>query len=63
MCNITFDNQECMHLSKTIDLLGNRISEVSLKPNPERMKPLLKLLAIYILRSFRKKIGMFAYYT
>ena len=62
-CNLTFNDSKCIYSSSTIDLLGYRISKGTLKPDPERVQPLLELPAPANRKALRRVIGMFAYYA
>ena len=59
---LTFNNDKCVYSTTSIDLLGYRISDGSLKPDPECLRSLLDLLAPNTLKSLQRVSGMFAYY-
>jgi len=42
-CNLTFNEQKCTYSAESICLLGYRISEGNLSPDPDRVKPLLDM--------------------
>jgi len=51
-------------LSETkITLLGYEVQHNSMKPDPERLRPLLNLPAPIDAESQRRVVGMFAYYS
>ena len=43
-CNLTFNEQKCTYSAESICLLGYRISEGNLSPDPDRVKPLESVL-------------------
>ena len=57
-------NEEKSVIGKTeIDLLGYRISHGVVKPDPERLKPLVNLQLPTCKSNLRRVVGMFAYYA
>nr|XP_026689480.1 uncharacterized protein LOC104265567 [Ciona intestinalis] len=62
-CNLTFNDSKCTYSTDTIDLLGYRISKGTLKPDPERIQPLLNLPIPDNQKALQRVIGMFAYYA
>ena len=61
-CNMTFNPSKVnIYYSQTI--LGYVISKGSMKPDPDRLKPLQKLPAPNTLAEQRRIVGMFAYYS
>ena len=61
--NLTFNEDKCSFSANSIDLLGYRISKEVIKPDPDRIKPLLELPVPHNMKSLRRIIGMFAYYA
>ena len=62
-CNLTFNDDKSTYSSKTIDLLGYRISQGTIKPDPERVQPLLEMTVPENAKALRRVTGMFAYYA
>ena len=60
---ITFNHNKSILSKKKITLLGYEIELNSIKPDPERLQPLLNLAAPTNLASQRRVVGMFAYYS
>ncbi|XP_012562704.1 uncharacterized protein LOC101238699 [Hydra vulgaris] len=60
---ITFNEEKCVFSTKTLDFLGYRISYGSLKPDPQRLAPLIKLPPPDNAKSLQRIIGMFLYYA
>ena len=62
-CNLTSNGDKSIISSDSIRLLGYKISPGTLEPDPDRVKPLLRLPAPRDLKSLRRVVGMFAYYA
>ena len=60
---LTFSEEKCVFLVNIIDLLGYRISHNSIKPDPDRLAPLLNLPVAEEPKSLKRVIGMFFYYA
>ena len=61
--NLTFNESKCIHSSNTIDLLGYRIHDGSLQPDPNRVKTLYELPNPDTLKAQQRVVGFFAYYA
>ena len=61
--NLTFNEGKTIHNTDTITLLGYEISSGSLKPDPNRVKPLIEMPIPNNAKALRRVIGMFAYYA
>ena len=61
--NFTFNENVGVFCQETIDVLGYRISQNCLQPDPERLKPLKDLPPPDNLKSLKRVIGLFAYYS
>ena len=59
---LTF-NEKCVHSVTTLSTLGYLISNGVLKPDPDRLKPLLDLPVPHSIKSLRRVVGLFAYYA
>jgi len=60
--NLTFNDSKCVFASDT-NLLGYRITNGKLQPDPERIKPLMELPIPGNAKALQRIIGMFAYYA
>ena len=61
--NLTLNKNECLFGADIIYLLGYTVSKGSMSPDPERLKPLLKLPIPNNMRALKRALGMFAYYS
>ena len=61
--NVTFNEDQSVFSTTSLNLLGYHISNGSLSPDQERLKPLLDLPAPTNVASLRRTIGFFAYYA
>ena len=61
--NLTFHKSKCTYLSNTIDLLGDRIHDGSLQPDPNRVKTLYELPNSDTLKAQQRVVDFFAYYA
>ena len=61
--NLTLNKDKCFFGVDTINLLGYTVKKGSMSPDPERLKPLLKLPIPDIMRALKRALGMFAHYS
>ena len=61
--NLTFNEAKCCYDTTLIRLLGYEIENGSLRPNPDRGKPLMELPIPSTLMELRRAIGLFVYYA
>ena len=61
--NLTFNDQKTVKRVTEIDLLGYRLSMGSIRPDPNRMKPLVELKPPTSPQELKRTMGMFAYYA
>ena len=61
--NIALNASKSVHSVPIIDILGYRLSHQSIKPDPERLKPLQEYPPPSNVPSLRRALGMFAFYT
>lgn len=59
----TLNETKCIYSVDTIRLLGYEVSNGTVKPDPDRFKPLLDLPAPKNLKAQQRIVGMFAYYS
>ena len=61
--NFTFNEGKSLISTKTLDILGYRIENGNIFPDPNRVKPLLELPVPQDKKSLKRVVGMFAYYS
>ena len=61
--NLTLNHSKCIYSTTSIKFLGYEITNSSLKPDPNRIKPLLELHLPYNNRTLKHVLGLFAYYA
>ena len=61
--NLTFNEGKTILNTDNVTLLGYQISHNLLKPDPDRVKPLLELPTPSSIPSLKRTIGLFAYYA
>ena len=59
---LTFNESKCVFAIAKIDLLGYRISHQKIKPDPERLQPLLELVLHKTKSDLQRALGMFSYF-
>ena len=62
-CNLTFNELKCSYDTAVVRLLGYEIENGKLKPNPDHVKPLIKLPIPDNQKELLRTIGLFAYYA
>ena len=61
--NFTFNESKSIIAKSEIDLLGYRVSHSVIRPDPERLKPLMNVQLPTCKSVLRRLVGMFAYYA
>ena len=61
--NLELNSEKSKFSLTTIDILGYRISNGQLQPDPERLRPLLEYPVPQNIKSLQRCIGLFAYYS
>jgi len=61
--NLKLNEKKCKFACTSIKLLGHLISNGSIKPDPDRLKPLLELPPPSDKGSLQRVVGLFAYYS
>ena len=61
--NLVFDEGKCVLSTRTISILGSRVSKGEIKPDPERLKLLQELPPPVNLKSQKRIVGYFSYYS
>ena len=61
--NLKFNEAKSKFSQDTIDVLGYRISNGELQPDPERLRPLLEFPEPQTSKALRRCVGLFAYYA
>ena len=59
-CSLTFNEDNCSYSVTSVDLLGYVIGHGTLRPDPERLRPLQELPPP---ASLQRVLGMFAHYS
>ncbi|XP_018403046.1 PREDICTED: uncharacterized protein LOC108779970 [Cyphomyrmex costatus] len=60
--NLTLNQKKCIFSVRSVTLLGYVISNKTIKPNPDRLQPLLDLPIPQDIASLRRVLGMFSHY-
>ena len=60
---LTFNEAKSVIAAPQIDILGCRVSHGTIKPDPERLHPLLELPLPSSPKELKRALGMFAYYA
>ena len=61
--NLTFNESKSTFSVPVIDVFGYRISHQQIKPDPERLRPLVELPIPKTTAELKRCVGMFAYYA
>ena len=61
--NLTFNSGKTLLNSKTLDILGYRIENGNILPDPNRVQALLDLPVPSDIKALKRAVGMFAYYS
>ena len=61
--NFTFNEGKSLISTKVLDILGYRIADGNILPDPNRVKPLLDLPVPHDKKTLKRVVGMFAYYS
>lgn len=61
--NLTLNYDKCTFSALSINLLGYHICKGEIKPDPERLQPLLELPLPHDMKSLRRVVGLFSYYS
>ena len=61
--NLTFNEDQSVICVEQLDLMGYRISQGLIRPDPERLKPLNEMPAPTTLKAQKRIVGMFSYYS
>lgn len=60
--NLTLNEEKCQYSSKTVKLLGYIIENKTIKPDPDRLAPLMNLPVPNDSASLQRALGMFSHY-
>ena len=61
--NLSFNETKCIFSQSEIDILGYRVSHLKIKPDPERLRPLIELPQPKTKKELQRIVGMFSYYA
>ena len=62
-CNLTLNENKCVFATRKLNLLGYYISDGVMRPDPERVKPIINLPNPTNKKELQRVIGMFSYYA
>ena len=60
---LTFNPEKCLYNRSEICLLGYKVSHLQIQPDPERLRPLLKMSLPKSKPGLQRVLGMFSYYA
>ena len=61
--NIQFNQEKCVFSASKISILGYIVEDGKIRPDPERLRPLQQLPIPHDMKSLRRTLGFFAYYS
>ena len=61
--NLTYNSQKCIFSTRTLNILGNVVSEGEIRPDPDRMKALYDLPPPRTKKELKRILGLFSYYS
>ena len=61
--NLKFNNSKSVFSTRCLPILGYVIEEGTIRPDPDRLKPLLELPLPHNVRSLNRCLGLFSYYS
>lgn len=61
--NITYNNDKSVFSTRCLSILGYRIEEGEIRPDPERFRSLRELPVPHNLKSMNRCLGLFSYYS
>lgn len=61
--NLSLNENKCVFSATTINLLGYKITQGTIQPDPERLRPLTNLPVPHSTNELKRVLGMFSYYS
>lgn len=61
--NITYNEEKCVFSTRKLSILGYLVEGGEMRPDPERLQPLRDLPVPHHMKSLRRTLGLFAYYS
>ena len=61
--NLILNKDKCRHRMNTVNILGGKISKNCIRPDPSRLEPLLNFPEPTCIKSLKRLLGFFAYYS
>ena len=61
--NLVYNEQKCILSTRKLNILGSVVCDGVIKPDPERLKPLRELPPPTNLKSQKRVVGLFSYYS
>ena len=63
MKNIVYNEDKCVFSTTKLSILGYVVEDGNMRPDPERLRPLRQLAMPHDMKSLRRVLGFFAYYS
>ena len=63
MKNIVYNEDKCVFSTTKLSILGYVVEDSNMRPDPERLRPLRQLAMPHDMKSLRRVLGFFAYYS
>ena len=61
--NLTYNEAKCEYSTTKLKILGSVVENGEIRPDPERLKPLLELAPPTDMKSLKRLLGFFSYYS
>jgi len=61
--NIVYNETKCVFSTSKLSILGYLVENGEMRPDPERLRPLRELPVSHDMKSLRRILGLFAYYS
>ena len=61
--NIVYNESKCIFSTTKLSILGYLVEDGKMRPDPERLRPLRELPVPHDMKSLRRVLGLFAYYS
>jgi len=61
--NIAYNESKCIFSTSKLSILGYLVEDGKIRPDPERLRPLRELPVPHDMKSLRRVLGLFAYYS
>ena len=61
--NIVYNDNKCIFSTRRLSILGYLVENGQMQPDPDRIRPLRDLPVPRDMKSLRRTVGLFAYYS